>query len=220
MKQFLYGVVAALVIMGFVLLNLPQFVVQELRFHGHLRISEQELSAFSSFEPSNVFRRDPQRIARAVEAHPWVLQARTLWDWPNHLTVVIDERVPVAVVSRDHVWYVLDSHGKVLPRPHTGSLPSLPVVTGLDLQDAEARRTAALVLRELPAMADAVISEWNSNDMMLITRDGIQVLIGEATDMQRKYQVLGILIEELAAEQEQAVRIDLGSPSAPVVTFR
>lgn len=220
MKTGIYAFVALLVVVGFIYLNLPQFTVQELAFAGNTTVTEEELAVFSAFEPGNVFRKDPQRIAQAVQTHPWVRDANTRWDWPNSITIVVEERTPVALVPRSEIWYILDREGEILPRPLTMQLPNLPIAVGLDLEDNQARSETAVVLRDVPDAIGTILSEWNPQEARFITHAGVQVFVGDITDMQRKYRVLDILLDEIARDGRQAISIDLRSPAAPVVLFR
>jgi cell division protein FtsQ len=73
---------------------------------------------------------DLGRAAENVAHHPWVASVEVSRSLPETVTLRIEERVPVALLSMDGLFLV-DATGEAFARARAGEL-DLPVLTGLD----------------------------------------------------------------------------------------
>ncbi|MBI2370341.1 MAG: FtsQ-type POTRA domain-containing protein [Deltaproteobacteria bacterium] len=70
-------------------------------------------------------------VARQVQRHPWVAAVQVRRAFPDRLSLRVQERQPVAIVSAQALYYV-DSEGVVFTQVGPGHSLDYPVITGLD----------------------------------------------------------------------------------------
>jgi len=214
---------AILVLLAFAALHLPTFYAVELHVQGHRYALDDELERFSGFVPGNVFRMNFIAMQRSVVRHPWVDDAFVVWDWPNELTLEIKERTPHALVSHGGTWLLVDEQGYRLPLPRNEPVPVLPIITAVDANDKGRLGRAAASLQAMPETLAERVSEYNGQRQLLVMEQGTIVRLGDLTDIERKYQVLAAILEDLESGPEEDTpiprSIDLRSPTAPVVAF-
>lgn len=68
----------------------------------------------------------------AVESLPYVKSAQLSRQWPDRLLVSVTERVPVAVINLEKLYYV-DGDGQIFKQIEAGEDVDFPVFTGLSL---------------------------------------------------------------------------------------
>ncbi len=93
---------------------------------------------------------------RQLRSLPWVRDARVSKVWPDALKVVVEERVPVALLSISGMKLVrmIDAYGAILDHRGEGG-ESLPVLTGIDagMDLAERRERVKLYQAVMEAFA-------------------------------------------------------------------
>ncbi len=80
---------------------------------------------------SNLLALDTKRVKAKIEAHEWVESAEISKDWPNRLTIVIKERLPVAIVSLENGLFYLDQNGVAFAQVLPPEDMDYPIITGL-----------------------------------------------------------------------------------------
>ena len=95
---------------------------------------------------------------KQLEAIPWVQQATVMRFLPDHLSVNIVERTPVALVMQGNQVELVDADGVILSMPPAMMAQhhySFPVIHGIDAKDSlEARRTRMAVYQRFAAELD------------------------------------------------------------------
>ncbi len=97
--------------------------------------------SLSRYVGRNLFRIDPARLGRDLEARRWVKRAVVKRVLPDGVFCAIEERVPHGLaLLRDRVWLV-DDEGVAID-PYGGQVPgySYPILLGLDDRNAEHAR--------------------------------------------------------------------------------
>ena len=103
-------------LVGWALTRSPVFRVHRVLVVGnqHVTASEVLRAAGLAGRPQMVDLH-PARMARAVEALPWIGTVRVQRHWPTGVTLIVTERRPVAVVADTHGGSALvDQTGRVL----------------------------------------------------------------------------------------------------------
>jgi cell division septal protein FtsQ len=116
----------------------PYFKITAVRVENAHRVSRADImSAIEINEETNYFKFDPLKARKRLLEHDWVADATVTTHLPNHITVRIQERRPVAVVALGSL-YLVDAEGKVFTK--TNGLDTLPnlVITGLNKEDLNA----------------------------------------------------------------------------------
>jgi cell division protein FtsQ len=191
-------VVAGLVVGGLAVLGSGLFSITTVDVEGAVYSRGEALDAVvNQLEGANVLRVDTDDAERALEAIPWVDDARVTTDFPHGATIEIRERRPIiAYQATDGRFRVLDTRGRVLDVIAGQPVAYLPLTVeegaALDAGDLAPRgyrNAAALVSALTPQMrqrATAVSTDRNATELSLILDDQIEVRFGAAEDLQDK----------------------------------
>lgn len=131
-RRFLVGATAIFlgVVALFVLLRPDLQVVEQVVFEGQRRATVGELRHLAVIaNGTRVWELEDQRAARGVERHPWVARAQVKREWPATVRIQVEERVPVALLRADRLFYV-DIHGERIVEARPDDL-DYPVLSGL-----------------------------------------------------------------------------------------
>jgi len=168
----------------------------------------------------NVFRLSLGRAQRAVESIPWVRSATLTRAYPHHLTVRVEERVPLAFLTVDGRMKLVDSEGVVLEQPDKSTF-DFPVIEGLEgVSQAERRARIGLyqefgrqVANQTTASGWAV-SEVNladSADLRAVVVQGTQAVelhFGDS-DFEPRFRSFLALLPELSKAGTKLESMDL-----------
>ncbi|HHX02340.1 MAG TPA: FtsQ-type POTRA domain-containing protein [Firmicutes bacterium] len=216
-RRIISIIIIIIVLATYAFLNSGYFALGELEWVGLTFLSPSDLFEQTQLPQGNVFRIDKQALEEEITAHVWVKTAHVTWSWPNHLTVQVTERQPIALVINNDSWFLLDREGVLLPPPRGFSYGSLPLVTNADVEASEHLISVARLLSRLPAGLYENVSEWNSKEQTLITRSGTQILLGSLRELDRKVATLELVLEELAKQKVIPKKIDLRITNSPVI---
>lgn len=219
-KNALSVLVLALVVALYLFANSPFFETDRLEWTGLIHLSPEQLNAYLGLQVINVWRVDMRDLASTLMEHPWIASAKVTWRWPNRLIVAIEERRPVAQIPTEGGWMLLDREGTLLPPIQQQTFSALPIATNVDLTAPEQLVAAARLISLIPPRLLPSISEWNALKRALVTRSGVEILLGEPVELEAKFALLEQILEDLRLRGEQASRIDLGVPKTPVVTLQ
>lgn len=139
----------------------PTFEVREITVAGTRLSDPTELQKRAALVTGvNIFSVDLASAARAIELEPWVLRARVARELPAALRVVVEERMPVALIAVDDL-YAVDTEGVLFKRATSADPIDLPVITGLtrDALLGEKRRDA-----DLRGALD-LVKAWETSDV-------------------------------------------------------
>lgn len=147
-----------------------------------------------------LFAVDLGGVKRKIETHPFVRQATVQRDAPDRITILLEEREPIAAVMTNRLLY-LDPEGFVLPAVASEHVFDLPVITGA-IPAAECvpgKRITANTTREaleFLTLAKRVSDEMyhrisevrveDQRDMVLYTAEyGIPVIVGKGNSAEK-----------------------------------
>jgi cell division protein FtsQ len=155
-------------------------------------------------------RVDLGAVEDRVAALPAVADVDVRRDWPDGVTIVVRERVAVAVVRRDGDYHAMDDAG-VLYRTYRRPPEQLPLVRADDLagpDSVDALREVAGVVDALdPAIARKVdhVEVASMDAIALILSSGDEVRWGSASQSDLKARVLATLLEVDASVYDVSV---------------
>ncbi len=218
-RSIISVIVCLLILASYMFLNSSYFHTEQLAWTGLQYLAEDELFAHTSFSPQNVMRVDTKAMANQLVEHPWVRSVEVHWGWPNKLLVEVVERRPLAMVPINESWFLLDEDGLLMPPPLGIHLHSLPLVTQINPESREELAQTARLLVSIPLELIEFISEWNGVERILITRQGTHILLGESRELEAKFKLLQLILDDLASQGLVARRIDLRVVQSPVVTY-
>ena len=214
---------AAAGVVAWLVLGSPLLAVSTVRVDGAGTLSAEDVVRVADVaEGTPLARVDVDAAAARVRALPQVSSVQVSRGWPRTVVVTVVERVPVAVVLTGDRRVLVDRNG-VLFDTVTGDPP--PGVVPLDVPspgpDDAATRAALAAITALPtdvrAQVTGVVAR-TADDVTLALTDGRQVLWGSADQTGRKAQVLGALLDRIAAgELDPAAVLDVSTPGAVVL---
>ena len=179
------------------------FTIRAAKVSGNVRMTQEEVLAEAGIAlGQNMFDLDETAVERRVNANRYLSFQRLRRDWPDGVTLFIEERVPSAYAKAYGMLYVLAGDGTVLEE--SGDIdapPSLPEVRGLQegtvtvgrkiASEGSRKLTVYRTLIEEMSLQGCLeqVSVLNLTDMenlMLVTIDGYTVELGESTDLRAK----------------------------------
>ena len=146
-------------------------------------------------------------IQRRVENIDAVRAADVSRRWPHDVRIVVEERVPVAVIDRGGEFRAVDETGTVF-NSYRNAPADLPRIQTSDLNDVDALEAAAVVLAAVPPEIRAVVDhlEVEGVDRIDLLLDGGRtVRWGSAEASAQKAEVLAALLKQPAAVYDVSV---------------
>ncbi len=190
------------------LLTAPRFAVAAIEVQGTHRMSPTDvLSAAGILPGENLFRLDADRVVARLLRLPPVKRALVIRAFPNRVTLVVEERVPFALAQAGRLYW-LDEEGVSLgPEPRAVS-PRLPVISGIDPEEArhggsaaDRARGAVSLVRSMLRTGSPLSREISEIDMggpdgpVLYTVEGVEVRLGNADWEDRLARLDGVLAQ-------------------------
>lgn len=143
---------------------------------------------------------DPGKVENRLLEDPWIAQATVSRDWPDLVTVHVEERFPVAWVRSAEGWARRAVDGEALPSAPEPD-DSMGRIEMSDLGESEATSSPELLgaLEFMSALDGdlhdgAVVSRRDG--VLWATVAGFEVRLGRATEMTQKALSLMALLEE------------------------
>lgn len=96
---------------------------------------------------TNILAMNKGQVKSRIEAHEWVESVEITREWPNHLTITVKERLPMAVANLKGGLYYLDRNGVAFAEVLPPEDMDYPVITGL-AEDALPDEVKGAALRE------------------------------------------------------------------------
>ncbi len=212
----------ALGLSGWVILNSAFFAIDDVRIEGVRNVASEdirELAGVSAGE--NLIMLAVDDVARRVEGHPWILDARVDRDFPTTAVITVIERRPGGWIEDPSGIAIVAGDGTVLERTQTMP-PNLPSV-GHDPQTltvgervpspSEPLRVAASMGEPLRRQIESL--ELRGVELVLILREGGTVLYGGVEDLPAKNRALAEMLRWARGEGIAVRTVDVRVPSAP-----
>jgi cell division protein FtsQ len=130
----LAGIGLGLILLYYQLLTSPFFCIKDINnieVTGTHRFSRSQILEMAHLDArTNLLALKPNLVEHALMTHPWIAKAELARHWPNHLTLHLTERTPLALVQLEDLYYI-DRTGSLF-KPSSPSDPhDFPVITGL-----------------------------------------------------------------------------------------
>jgi cell division protein FtsQ len=215
----LVAVCVALVVLHTPLLALRHATVRGAPHTGF----EQVLAAAGLLVHPPLIDVDPHTVAARVDALPWVARAVVVRQWPDAVTIIVTERIPLGSMARPGGGVALvDASGRVLAWRATappGLLLVAPVTPGPPGSVVGgAARPALTVGAALPASLVGRVQQVTVGAGGAVTLDlggGISAALGRSDDVQGKLLTLASLL--VGVPVSGPALIDVSVPGQPTV---
>ena len=188
-------------------------------------------------QPVGYFTVSEKKIAQGIESNRYLIFERMEKQFPNSLTIYVQERVPVARVQEMSADYYLDKEGMVLER---GSLPdhsveeeAIVVVTGLKPKElrvgwlmtagtSDHMKAYRALFEELEKQGYlSQISELNITDpesIYLVTRDGYSAHLGNLDSLRAKIGTIRAVVAKLREMGKTGGMLEASIPAEAIYT--
>lgn len=211
-----------------VLVGRTVFVVREVQVEGNGDIPAQEIVRLSGIRlGGGMGAVDAGRVADAVENDGRLAFVSLERRLPGKLLLTVRQRTRDALIVQAGKVLVLDSDGYVVEVADRLPGESIPYVTGLkpsgyiqgrqlDTTDGRVACMKAIVEALKAHGATAYAAEINVadvNDLRVITRTGMTVLLGDRENMDNKIIWMAGALSDLEARGETDGRLDVASGS-------
>jgi cell division protein FtsQ len=208
------GVLAVLVLAGWVVWFSPLLAAREVQLVGAQRVTQEEVDAAVAAELGRPLSRlDADAVRGRLAVLPEVRSVQVLRVWPSTVEVRVTEREPVAAVPDGSAFSLVDADGvqvEQVAAPPAG----LPVVSAETVAAGDAALLAAAQVLEAlpPVLADQVTGTTAAtpDSVVLTLASSAQVVWGSPDESDRKAAVLQVLLATPAEVY------DVSAPGTPV----
>ena len=129
-------VAAGLGVVGFIAYKALErsvfFQITAINIQGCRRTTKNLILEMSGMDVhSNLLALDVKKVKAGIEAHEWVESVEVERNWPTRLTIIVKERLPVAIASLENGLFYLDQNGVAFAQVLPPEDMDYPVITGL-----------------------------------------------------------------------------------------
>jgi cell division protein FtsQ len=201
--------------------------VTDVSLVGARRIPEATLRAAVGIElGTDILAVDPEAVVDRLEALPGILRVRVARQLPNRVVVTVEEREPYALVNLSRadgatglVW--VDAQGHLVGPERHGTMPALPILSGVEPPPATAGepvgdrlQTGLALLRALKRAGGLTIERVSEIDLeradgpILYMVDGMTAWLGP-DGWDERLARLDAVLGRLAEQEEPVESVDL-----------
>jgi cell division septal protein FtsQ len=182
----------------------------------------------------NIFKINREQVKRRIEGNaPYPIVEGISINLPNKVHIIVEERVPTAVVPYLSSYILVDSSGFIMDITKQTQEPSYPVIEGISIsrltkgstlevaQDGNYKKK--VLIRMLEALEQWNITHMiktmyldNPDDIILVTRDEIQVKLGQAIELDRKLGWLKSTAYTEVLQKQEIGTFDVSVPGKAV----
>jgi cell division septal protein FtsQ len=201
--------------------NSPLFDLRTLHISGNSHVTPGEVARIGGLdEHTNVIWFSSGKVEHSLEGNPWIKVARVSRTLPSVISVVIEERTPVAMVMPG-AWLVA-SDGVVLGPARAGArLPEIDM-PGADLRAGSRLSVASselAVVGSLPPNLLRVVAKVSSRGgtLLLTLRSGVIVNYGDSSSLTEKSLALQAVLTWAARNGVRPISVDVRAPGSPAL---
>ncbi|MDD5475855.1 MAG: FtsQ-type POTRA domain-containing protein [Syntrophales bacterium] len=129
---FLTAIVGLTMVYGYnFIISSEYFNLKDTTVRGISHVSEEEVLTLSGInDDTNILTANLDRMRSRIKTNPWVKDVRMGREMPDRLVIEIEERRPVALVSHEKNFYIMDDEGTIFKNLDHDDQVDLPVMTG------------------------------------------------------------------------------------------
>ena len=217
---------------GFFFSMSPLFSVRSVEVEGNTFVTDEEVLSLAGVEKGmNLFAANRARIEELLPILPRVKSAHVKRTLLGSVVITVEEREPVAMLLVGRAALELDREGRIIDRYTTITHQAYPLITGVDTTDqgliagsyitGAPMATALGVLTGLKEGA-ADVGEINVSDpenIKIYTLSGLEVRIGDDSDLEEKYNLYNSIIQENLTGSREIRYIDVSILDKPAMAF-
>lgn len=203
-----------------------QFYLTTIPVEGTFSITPNEVVQSSGLAGVHIFAADPNQAAENVTEVAGVIAATVTLEWPNQVTIHIEEDSPIAIWAEGETEYWVTKNGQLIPA-RTRSLGLLKIQSNLLSESNEAGEVVsnadfvpaevlegALLLKALRPNIET-LSYRPSSGLSYQDGRGWQAYFGTGTDIEQKLVVYETIVEQLTSQGLTPVYISVSNQEKP-----
>ncbi len=201
-RKVLTGLITGVVLASLLLAGWFVFLLEDIQVKGNQQYSADSIISLTGLTAGrHMLLCNLEEAREGVEANPYLKVVSIERKWPRTIVITVEERKEAAVIHTLDGDVIIDLEGHVLSIGSGSDLSHLVWVVGVSLTGYQVNQTIAndtdfqtqtlLTLLEklqeydlVSQVAQADIS--NPLRIWLLTRDGIQVVLGQSTELDDK----------------------------------
>lgn len=206
------------------LLTDTSMYIDGVNLGGAALVPGQEIYARSGIAGQHIFWVDPAEVQRNIAAVPGIASVQVSVEWPNTVTILVVERIPVVTWIENEERFWVDADGQKFKA--RADLPGLLPITVDDAASRPGLHASEEEVVPAQAIAGALQLRELRPNIELLHYDALRGLsyadgrgwrgyFGVGTDMPQKLAVYERLVEDLLAQGIQPRMISVESPRAP-----
>lgn len=227
-KYILYALILVFCIAF--LLTSSLFNIKTINVTGNVRVSQQEVIRLSGLNyQQNIFRINTKETMKAIFQNPYVKKIKIRRALPNIINIDIIERKPLVLVPYVGSYLFVDQEGIVVEINSSIKELKLPIITGLKfntfklgeeikVQSKEQLEGVVKLINEVTKTGiSQEITEINTADMeniKLITKSGIKVNLGDASNIEEKLPMAKAILQDLNKKNLKGT-VEMGNKGNP-----
>jgi cell division protein FtsQ len=201
------------------------FAITKVQVQGGRRVPGSEVESLTALGPeATLLDTDREAVRSRVMANPWIAEATIERDFPHTLVVRVTERKPVAIVTGPDrtVWMVSGDGHWIAPRSKTDTGALVPITevenvkpgAGAPVGSPEIVNALKVLSGISPKLRSQVVKVVSPSvdKTALITKSGVQIFVGEATELAKKDAVVRKI---LAQNKGKIVYVNVRTPDRP-----
>lgn len=175
--------------------------------------------AVDSVVRGNFFTANLAEVKQVAERHPWVAQARVQRVWPNTVTVVIREHVPVARWGEEAL---VTAEGVVFRPRQVKALQQLPMLVGPreQVQEVLAQHEAMSRLLRQVGLRIQRLALTERRSWILNLEGGVRLLVDDQDTLAKLARFIVLYDRQLVNDMGRIARIDLRYRNGVAVAWR
>lgn len=204
----------------------PAFRVNHVQVSGNERITTHEIVGITEMLGDSMFTADLARAQELLYGLPLVSAVEVKREWPNSVSITIEERRAWGTWVQAGVRYTIDRDGVVLgtepppqgsPQVKTAEAAALQVGDRVNYQAVDA---AAEIYEKLPRQLGTTVTEIAyipGKGVQVTTANGQNALLGDSSSIAYKLSVWAALSTEARTKGITYTTIDLRYGNRPVL---
>ncbi len=109
------------------------FQIADIEIEGCNYLTKEDVLELSGVDiHSNLVGLDRQELINRLEAHDWIRKVSLDTKWSGRLTIMVEERKPVALVNVNGYLHYVDRGADIFATVGPGDETDFPVISGLD----------------------------------------------------------------------------------------
>lgn len=224
-KYLKIGGAALLLLVGLFTLPIP---LGTLKIVGSDKVTVQDVEVAGDIsEPVNILRINTEKLKTQLSHDLRVEEAHVSYELPLTMVVRIVERKAIAVVPAQFGYLTLDKSGQVIKAEDAIEDTAVPIISGVKggnilLGDMVHDEPIVKALEYLRALDDSTFNEiaeinvGDPNNLLAYTVSGIQIRLGDGTELKQKADLTSSMLNDLAKSRGNVQYIDV-NPNSPFI---